>query len=335
MNNQQYSGDDSDLKDYIRVMIKRKKIILAIFFVFVITTVVVNFCTPEVYKISMVVEPANFGVTDAGDILYIGSAENIRTKIKEGIFDSRIIRALDYPLKNTRFKFSTPRTDDPKLIKVSIEQTKDKMEAGLKILNQLFNELSNSYKDIIESKKNGIEKQISLISNNIISKNNEIKLCQEQLRVLQEREAKLVEEVKETKFNAEKLISERDVLLDKREKRDNISSLLYTATIQHGIAYFNQLNNQLFDLRTQKEGIVNEIKNIQSEINNLKIEIEHINLKKESIVNIKLVQEPEVLWYPIKPKIKQNIAVSAVFGVMLGIFSAFFQEFWQKSMVDK
>lgn len=38
-------------------------------------------------------------------------------------------------------------------------------------------------------------------------------------------------------------------------------------------------------------------------------------------------EEPNV----VKPKIKQNIAIAGILGLMLGVFLAFLMEFWQKS----
>ena len=41
---------------------------------------------------------------------------------------------------------------------------------------------------------------------------------------------------------------------------------------------------------------------------------------------VSLAAEPK---YPIKPKKKQNIAISGIAGLMLGIFLAFFTEYMQ------
>lgn len=45
-----------DLRDYINVILKRKWIIIGIFFVSVITTIVVNLRLPKVYETNMIIE---------------------------------------------------------------------------------------------------------------------------------------------------------------------------------------------------------------------------------------------------------------------------------------
>jgi uncharacterized protein involved in exopolysaccharide biosynthesis len=212
-----------------------------------------------------------------------------------------------------------------------MEQKEEKIKLGLAILNQLFSEVSNNYKGIIESKKLDIEKRISIISNNIIRKSNEIKLREERIKISKKRKIELSDEIKKTRSNTEKLLTKRDAWLDKRGEINDISSLLYTTTIQQNISYFNQLQDEFSNLKEKEENTRTETKNLQNEIDNLEVEIEKLNLIKDMIRNVKLVQKPEVSPYPIKPKKKLIIAMSAILGLMLGIFIAFFREFWEKS----
>ena len=52
---QEIYEDEIDLRDYIDVIIKRKKIILTVFFAAVIAATIVNFLTPKVYEASAIV----------------------------------------------------------------------------------------------------------------------------------------------------------------------------------------------------------------------------------------------------------------------------------------
>jgi uncharacterized protein involved in exopolysaccharide biosynthesis len=326
----QVQEDEIDLRDYINVIIKKKKLILGIFLASVIFTAIISFLMPKIYDISMLIEPSVLGVTDGGSILYLDSPENIKAKIENKVFELKIIKGLDlYPKINAlNLKVSQPA--DSSLIKVNVEKQAKDIKLGIKILNQLFVELSNVYGSVVESKKNNMEKQISIISNNIETKNNGINLAQQQLKLLDEREPGLLDEITNTKSNMDKLLSKRDILLDKTTQADDMSSLLYSNTIQQNIAYFNRLQNELTNLRVQKESIKTNIENLENDISNIKIEIEKLNLSKDNIHNIGMVQEPQSSLSPVRPNKKLNVALAGIISLMFGVFLAFFVEFWQK-----
>jgi uncharacterized protein involved in exopolysaccharide biosynthesis len=323
--------DEIDLRDYINVIIKRKKLILGIVLASVIFAAIISFLQPKVYEVSMLMEPSVLGVTDGGSILYLDSPENIKAKIENKAFEFKIIKALDlYPdIKMLNLKVSQPT--DSNLIKVNVEKQAKDVQLGIKILNQLYVELSNVYNSVVESKKNNMEKQISIISNNIETKNNAIKVARERLKLLEEREPGLLNEIENTKSNMDKLLSKRDILLDKSTQADDMSSLLYSNTIQQNITYFNRLQNELTDLRVQKENIKTNIENLENDISNIKLEIEKLNLSKANIQNIGMVQEPQSSLSPVGPNKKLNVALAGTISLMFGVFLAFFVEFWQKS----
>ncbi len=298
--------EEINLRDYINVISKRKGTILTLFFLSVIITTVICYAMPRIYRISMVFERGSLGVREGGETLYSDSSTNIKAKIESGAFNSKIIKALNLrPERPLKFRVYSPR--DSEILKVSIERKEEGIEDGIRILDQLLDELSNSY-DQVEFIKNSIEKEISAISNDITAKNNEIRLREEMLRMLEERESELINETKELKSG--KALAKEDVIL---------------------LNYLNQLREQSVNLRVEKGEIEISIKNLQSEIEKLQVDIESLNLGKDRIHNMRLVQEPEVSSNPIKPKKRQNIALSAILGLMLGIFIAFFQEYAEKT----
>ena len=71
MPNQNYAEDEINLRDYINTILKRKKLILSVFFVAVVTTAVVSFLMPKVYEVSMLIEPGNLETTEKGEKLYL------------------------------------------------------------------------------------------------------------------------------------------------------------------------------------------------------------------------------------------------------------------------
>lgn len=59
MPNQEYAEDEIDLRKYIEVILKRKKIIFGVFFVVVITITIISFLMPKIYEATSVVQIGN------------------------------------------------------------------------------------------------------------------------------------------------------------------------------------------------------------------------------------------------------------------------------------
>ena len=335
MENQQFIQEDEiDLKEYIKVIIKRKKLILTIFLISVIVTAIVSFLMPKVYEISMFIEPPIIAVTAKG-IQNLDSVENIQAKINAGVYSKKIIKDLmkDNSYKEKGLKFNVSQPKDTRLIKISLEEQADKTDLGVAILNELLEGLRADYKDIIEDRKYEVDHHVALINGQISTKKNEIALKERQLGIQAEREVKLFDETQESKSNADKLINERKSLLQTKDSKDDLFSLLYTTTIQQNITYSIQLQDELANLKVEKESTKTEIKNLSNDINDLQNEIEKENILKKEIHNVVLVQEPQVSLYAIKPNKKQNILLAAVLSLMMGLFLAFFMESWQKEKV--
>ncbi|MCX5701473.1 MAG: Wzz/FepE/Etk N-terminal domain-containing protein [Candidatus Omnitrophica bacterium] len=329
MNNQQIEAEDEiNLADYINVIIKRKTLILVVFLVLVITTAIRSFLMPEVYEVSMIIEPPILAVTNAG-VQNFDSAENIKAKIQEGAFNKAIIKDLN--LKEDNLKFDIVQPKDTRLIKVSLEARAKKTALGLAVLNKLLEKLNLNYSKFIENKKNAIDAQIGTVNGQINAKRNQIKLKEEQLKIQEDREQRLLDEVKETKSNSEKLVVGRGALLEKKDSKEDISALLYSNIIQQNIGYSIQLQNQISDLRVGKENVKTETKNYENDINSLEIEIEKLTIEKNQISNLGIIQEPQVSLYAIRPNRKQNVIIGALLGLMTGVFLAFSMEWWKVS----
>jgi capsular polysaccharide biosynthesis protein len=96
------------------------------------------------------------------------------------------------------------------------------------------------------------------------------------------------------------------------------------------VAYFNQLSNQVYDLRTREKKTENEIDELSKNIDDIKAEINALNLEKGLISNIKVIQEPEISLHPVKPKKKQIVLLAGVLALFIFIFLAFFIEYIRK-----
>src|SRR3989338_1218867 len=256
-----------DLIQCIEIITKRKIIVLAVFIVSMLFPIW-NFLAPRVYEVSMVIEPPTMlieptvgAITGGVDLDSVG---NLRGKIESGAFTARIVKELDIPEKFFQLDVSQPK--DTKLVRVSTRQPARKTDIGRNALIKLFEALKSNYAQVIESKQNRIENKIKIVLSQIGTKENEMRLMNEQVKITTNRERQLIEELKETKTNSEKLLIKREALFDQKQNRDDISSLLYTTTIQQNIGYFTQLQNALSELKSKRENLLNSISNLKNGI---------------------------------------------------------------------
>lgn len=80
----------------------------------------------------------------------------------------------------------------------------------------------------------------------------------------------------------------------------------------------------LFDTKEKLENKKQEIENLYLKINSLEGSLEDIRPTK-------IIKSPTVSEEPIKPKPLLNIVIAAVLGLFVGIFLAFFKEWWEKA----
>ena len=370
----EHFDDEVQLIDYLRVIWKWKWLIILGTFVCMVVAGVVSFNMPKIYEVSMAIEPGIIGTDRDGRFLYTNSLNNMEGKIKGGVYNRRIQKALNINPLETGIKFETGLQRGTNLIKVTSEWEENEVKLGLRALEQLTALLSKDYENIVEQRKGDyekrilmkqnqikeveiqrkdIDKQILLRLNTIDEKKNHIKLNKATLKIIQDREKELLQEIKSVKDNTERIVQERNNVLQNKSNVNDISLLLYSTTIQQNVAYFNQLSNQINDLRTKKEianmkienlnkGIddinteidrlkLKKIEGLQAKINDLKVEIDRLNLEKSIIECIRVIQNPEVSLSPIKPKKRLNVLLAGVVAFMMMMFLAFFLEYIRKT----
>ena len=369
-----YADDEIELIDLLRVLWKWKWIIILITFGCMLAAGVFSFMMPKIYEVSATIEPGVIGVDENGHPISLNSTANIKGKIENGVYNSRILNRLNMDPQETQLEFKVAIPKNTKLIKISSEWEQDKIVISTKVLDQLVTEVSHDYEKIIRARKEDIDKQVMTKENEIAKietqrkdmdkqallklgeiqgKENQIGLQKAILKNMRDRKTELTQEVKQVKNNTEGLIEQKNRVLEDKSEGDSVSLLLYFSTVQQNVAYFNELSNQLNDLKSNEKKIAAKIEKLkqdisdintgierlkiqkaeglQAKINNIHAEIARLNIKKGYIENIKLACEPEVSMFPIKPKKKLNIALAGVVGFMLAVFIAFFAEYIKKS----
>ena len=261
MSNQEYIEDEVDLRDYINVILKRKKIILVVFFVAVIATTIVSFLMPKVYEVSTTIKIGAISeplISKPEAIQMLKRQKTLNAVIKELGLDTDILELKDMikieEIKDTNFFKLKIQNSDPDL--------------AVKILNALSNPFILKGREIY---------------------NKKTAFLNEQLQELEKR-SKLIEGQ----------IKKLNQLIRTRPANSDFPLLQNTLTNYEDI--YGSLRDRICSLK----GTL---------LNSQKFEVFELPVKPK---------------YPIKPKKKEMVAISGILGLFLGVFVAFFQEFWEK-----
>jgi len=277
MSEQQPLNNEVDLRDYIEVILKRKKTILTVFFVCVIITTVISFLMPKVYEATTIIEIGSILMPDSiltpvSTSIPLISKDKTIQKLKTDKMLEPVIQTLNLNIDGCALENS-----------IKIEDIKNTNFLKLKIQyeeSQLAVKIGNTIADYFVQQGNKIyEEKFSLVK--------------EQINKLEKRSKTIEEEI-------EKLSKV-------------ISSQVYSSD-------FLILQNALSNYET-----------ISFKLS------EKIYLLKQVLIDSTKFEvfKPATTAQKIKPNEKLNIATSMILGLMLGVFVAFSQEFWQKGRNNK
>jgi capsular polysaccharide biosynthesis protein len=296
-----YHDDEIELIDYLRVLWKWKWLIILVTLVCMFVAAVVSFMMPKIYKVSMSIEPGVIGITKDGIPIYLDSATNIKAKIEDGAYNSRILKELNIDPYKTGLKFKVANPKNTILITISSEWEQNQIAIGKKVFRQLLTELSHDYKKVIQAKEEDIDKQIMAKQNQLAKlelerkdidkqillglkeiqkKKDRIRLQETILKNMKARESELIREVNQAKNNIERIEQQRDKILEAKSSEDNISLLFYFATVQQNVTCLNQLNNELHYLRTKQEKAEAERERLNNDVDDINTEIERLKARE-------------------------------------------------------
>jgi uncharacterized protein involved in exopolysaccharide biosynthesis len=296
-----------ELIDLLRVIWKWKWFIVVFAFSCSALAGIISFSRPNIYEVSMVIEPSVINTNQDGELIYLDSPLNIKAKIDSNSYSSRILKRLApiHKLSNPNFDFKTIRPSDSNIVKITYE-TED-IQKGAQVLTALFHALLEEYHHYVDMTKSELDQKIALNTSLLDVVTSE--------RNYLENEIHLIEE------NTKRTLEERSMLRSKgSDAVDKLSLLIYSNTIQQNIAYSNSLKKQLSNLLVEIERMKNNISRFET--------------KKQLIRNVKLIQPPQPSTYPIKPKNKLNIAVAFVIGFIFSLLLAFFLEYLRRMRVS-
>lgn len=333
-----YEEDEINLIDLLRVIWKWKWLIIAGVVICVVTAAVISFRMPRIYEVSMYIEPGIVGVNkENGNFLYIDSPADISGKIRGGVYNQKLEAMFHLGLHNkVDFKSSPLKNSNP--IKITSRWKEGETGLGMKVSLQLLTLVTNDYDKVIQSMKDDYEKQIALTLNRIESLQSQIKLKRAMGMKVKRREQELMEEIKRVKGNTDKILQQRDKVMQQIELHENtdtetsLSLILYSTIIQQGMSYFNALKDNLYELEVHGKELEAASLNLGDRLDEAQMEMDMLKLKKGLISNIKIIQQPEVSPNPVAPKKKQIILLAGVVSLFMFIFLAFFIEYVRNSM---
>jgi len=153
--------------------------------------------------------------------------------------------------------------------------------------------------DTPEKAKSLVENIIEVfIKQNKAEYQEQIKFIEDRIKVLEEQIVGFEKNILEIEKAKKKIAATEE--LSEGERQFQTSLLLYSSVTERSL--YNNLTNQA---------------------NNLKASL-------KSCEDFKIINYAQLPAVPIKPNKKSNILIAGVLGLFVGIFAAFFLEFWQK-----
>jgi len=324
----QQEYEEIDLMDYVKVILKRKWLILAVFFGAAIVAGVFSFLMPKVYKIDTSLEVGQI----AGEAVEVPG--QVVEKIKSDVYGIFVREKLQIPEeKYPKIKIENPK--DTNLITLVIESAKPPESKN--ILEAINNLILAEHQEKIKTKKELIgqdikttEDKIKLVESDIEKTKNKIEPINEDIKRIENKIANAEEEKEnlEAKVDAlQKVLPYQQdpgtqfALFDTKEKLANKKQ-----EIENLYLTINSLKRSKEDLGVQINSLNTNIESLNAQINALKASLDEIKPTQ-------VIKSPTVSEKPVKPNKKLNIAIAGILGLFVGVFLAFSQEWWEKSKI--
>ena len=303
--NHEAEYDQINLMDYVKVLIKRKRLIFTVFLIFVIAAWVFSSYSPKVYKIDTALE---VGEVEIGAIpetkQVIEEPAQVVGKIESDAYGILVRETLsiseeEYP----EIKVENP--ENTSLVIVAI--TSSEPELAQNILKGINALIIGEHFEKIKSEKELLEKKIVLLEENI--------------------------------NNSKKNVTRVHIkIASLKQEQQNFAAKV--AALQTILPFEQDPGTQfaLFDAKERLEKKKQEIEDhyleiigLENKTNTLRGEIDTLQRKKDEIRPTAVVKQPTVSNNPIRPRVVLNILLAAVLGIFIGIFLAFTKEWWEKN----
>jgi len=290
---QSNSGDEIDLLDILRVLLKRKGQIVVITLIVTIAAGVLSMMLPKVYEVSAIIEPAK-GIDEKP----VEQPEAIQANILGGTYDQQLQQKFSFIANELpQWKVSIPK--ETTLVKISVETQNPKQSVDL--MDGLLNLISAQIERKLEKDKKWLEEDVKLAELNH-------QLALEQLALLSS-------QVKETSGAIDDLEASKKSAMASRSS-DAMAVLLYSNEIKNQQIYRDTLQLKLTNAKDNAEKAM--------------VGVNKARLKIAQVKSTNINKKPTIPEKPIKPKKALIVALTFILGLMGSVIIAFVLELMSK-----
>ncbi len=325
-NNRNCEEAEIDISKYIAMFVKRKSTFFAVFLLVVILGVAKAQFSPQIYSISMLVQPPTIGELEFGEKEPV-TAESLQGLIVSGAFNEAVGKKMNVDPNAAVFGFTAAIPDKTSFLLISVERDSTTKETAPDLLRNLCEAISLRYQEYIDARINELDHEIRQNERLIANAGERIKGLQARIMEITERARALKEEIKAVNNNMAQLSAERERSLKDPAATESVYTLLLVNYFQNSSGYLMQANSQLIDLSGRRADLELEIRDIEVQINDYQAEAGRVKAKKDLVSNLKIIAQPKISPDPINPGKKRAAAVSIVLGLFIGLLAVVLQEF--------
>jgi capsular polysaccharide biosynthesis protein len=329
--------DEIELIDILRVIWKWKYFILIGTLVCGVLVAIISLSMERIYSIDMVLRPGILRIDENEKKIYLDSAQNIKALIESGTFDNDILDFLknsnsDNIPKNLRFKVTIPKNSDA----IKIQYETSHVEQGIELQNNLRKLLLENYRNKLEYYKREYDMKLNSAKSELESIKKTILSYKRNVKNIEKRISELTSEIELIKNNTSNLIKERNKLLSKSLKENNVLfALLYSNTIQQNLELSNNYQNEINENKIKKEIELQRIEKSENIIAQKLNTIVDFQFKRDNIQNIQFLRPASRGLLPIKPKTALNTILAIIAGAFFFLFLSFFLEYLKRQKKDR
>lgn len=297
--------DEINLIDYVKVLIKRKRLLFSVFLAIVLAAFVFSVVSQKIYKVGTSLEIGKLAIGVVPEVIQpVEEPAQVVGKIKSDAYGVPVREKLgiserEYP----QIKVENPQNTNLIIIVVESGNT----ELAKNIILEISNIILREHQEKLNFKRGLVEKDIQLLKESINVYERDIERINIKIASLK---------MEQTNLDAK------------------------VQALQAVLPYQQDPGTQfaLFDakekLEKKKQEIEErylEINSLENKINSTESQIGSLQRQKEDIVSTRVVKEPTISETPVQPKLLLNLALAAILGLFLGVMFAFAKEWWERS----
>jgi len=284
--------DEINLMDYVKVILKRKRLILGLFFGAAIAAGVLSFLMPKVYKIDTSLEVGR--IEKATQFIPERLAESptqLVGKIEGDVYGIKIREKLQIPEDEwPKIKVENPKGTNlvTKAIESSEpEKAKEILEEGNKLILAEHQEMIEVRIRLINENIRTTEEKIEIVKSNIEKVKNKKQSSESDIQRVKNKIETLREDIESTRNKIEPVRNDITRIEKKignaEEEKANLEAKV--DTLQQQLVYEQTPGTQfaLFDAKEKLANKKQEIENLYLSINSLKRTMEDYNLQISSL----------------------------------------------------